>query len=106
MSGSHSAPGQLNRACTSGAGDPEETGISGLLSMLASVPDPRGRQGTQYPLEFILAVCVVATLAGAKNYRDIGSHAADMPQELLRKLGAKWSWFKLCYNYPSKSAIR
>jgi hypothetical protein len=37
----------------------------------------------------------VATLAGAANYREIGSHAADMPQELLKKLGAKWSWFKL-----------
>jgi len=56
--------------------------------------------------EFILAVCVVATPAGAANYREIGSHAADMPQELLKKLEAKWSWFKLRYNYPSKSAIR
>ena len=74
--------------------------------MLASVPDPRGRRGRQYPLEFILAVCVVATLAGAENFLAIGSHAADMPQELLKKLGAKWSWFKLRYNYPSKSAIR
>ena len=53
-----------------------------------------------------MAVCVVATLAGAANYREIGSHAADMPQELLRKLGARWSWFKLRYSYPSKSAIR
>jgi predicted transposase YbfD/YdcC len=103
---SHSAPGQSNRAWTAGAGDPEEADISGLLSMLASVPDPRGRRGRQYPLEFILAVCVVATLAGAVNYREIGSHAADMPQELLRRLGAKWSWFKLRYKYPSKSAIR
>ena len=74
--------------------------------MLASVPDPRSPQGRQYPLVFILAVCVVATLAGATNYREMGSHAADMPQELLEKLGAKWSWFKLRYKYPSKSAIR
>ena len=103
---SHSAPGQSNRAWAAGAGDPEEADISGLLSMLASVPDPRGRRGRQYPLEFILAVCVVATLAGAVNYREIGSHAADMPQELLKRLGAKWSWFKLRYKYPSKSAIR
>ena len=73
--------------------------------MLASVPDP-GRQGRRYPLEFILAVCVVATLAGAENYREIGSHAADMPQGLLKKIGAKWCWFKLRYNCPSKSAIR
>lgn len=106
MSFSHSAPGQSSHARTPEAGDPEETDISGLLRMLASVPDPRGRRGMQYPLEFSLAVCVVATLAGAKNYREIGSHAADMPQELLKKLGARWSWFKLRYAYPSKSAIR
>ena len=106
MSVSHSAAGPSSRACTPGAGDPEEADISGLLSMLASVPDPRGRRGRQYPLEFILAVCIVATLAGAANYREIGSHAADMPQALLKKLGAKWSWFKLRYNYPGKSAIR
>ena len=55
--------------------------------MLASVPDPRGLQGRQYSLEFILTICVVAVLAGAKNYREIGSHAADMPQELMKKLG-------------------
>jgi DDE family transposase len=103
---SHSALGQSSRACTAEAGDLEEADISGLLSMLASVTDPRDRRGRQYPLEFILAVCVVATLAGAANYREIGSHAADMPQELLKKLEVKWSWFKLRYNYPSKSAIR
>ena len=106
MSVSHSAPGQSSHACTSGEGNPEDADISGLLSMLASVPDPRSRRGRQYPLVFILAVCVVAMLAGAKNYREIGSHAADMPQDLLKKLGAKWSWFKLRYTFPGKSAIR
>ena len=74
--------------------------------MLATVPDPRGLQGRQYSLGFILTICVVAVLAGAKNYREIGSHAADMPQELMKKLGAKWNWFKFRYGYPGKSAIR
>ncbi len=106
MSVSHSAPGQSSHVDAAGAGDPEEADISSLLSMLASVPDPRGLQGRQYPLEFILAICIVAVLAGAKNYREIGSHAADMPQELMRKLGAKWNWFKFRYGYPGKSAIR
>jgi predicted transposase YbfD/YdcC len=57
-------------------------------------------------LEFVLAVCVVAMLAGAKNYREIAGHAADIPQPLLGKLGAEWSWFKLRYKYPSQSTIR
>ena len=29
-----------------------------------------------------------------------------MPQSLLRKLGAEWSWFRLRYKHPSKSTIR
>ena len=106
MSVSHSAPGQSSHTCAAGAGNPEEADISSLLRMLAAVPDPRGLQGRQYSLGFILTICVVAVLAGAKNYREIGSHAADMPQELMKKLGAKWNWFKFRYGYPGKSAIR
>jgi hypothetical protein len=30
-------------------------------------------------LEFVLAVCVVATLVGAKNYREVASHATGIP---------------------------
>lgn len=86
--------------------NPGDADISGLLGRLASVLDPRSPHGKQHLLEFILAVCVVATLAGARNYQEIARHAADMPQPLLEKLGAKWSWFKMCYRYPSKSAIR
>ena len=52
--------------------------------MLASVLDPRSPRGKKHQLEFILAVCVVATLAGARNYREIAGHAADMPQPLLK----------------------
>ena len=74
--------------------------------MLASVTDPRSPQGIQHILEFVLVVCVVAMLAGAKNYREIAGHAADIPQPLLRKLGAEWSWFRLRYKYPSESTIR
>ena len=74
--------------------------------MLASVTDPRSPQGIQHALEFVLAVCVVATLAGAKNYREIAGHAADIPQPLLKKLGAEWCWFRLRYKHPSESTIR
>jgi predicted transposase YbfD/YdcC len=80
--------------------------ISSLLAMLASVPDPRSPQGIQHFLEFVLAVCVVAMLAGARNYREIASHAADIPQPLLRKLGASWNWFRHRCKYPSESTIR
>src|SRR5271157_4191696 len=90
-------------ACGPSSPDADATGnesagnadISSLLGMLASVTDPRSPQGIQHALVFVLAVCVVAMLAGAKNYREIAGHAADMPQSLLGKLGAEWSWFRV-----------
>ncbi len=107
MSVSHSAPGPSSaNAIAAGNENPEDTDISGLLSILASVLDPRSRHGKQHQLEFILAVCVVAILAGARNYQEIARQAADMPQPLLKKLGARWCWFNLRYKYPSRSTIR
>lgn len=107
MSFSHSAcaPSSYD-VCTAENKGTEDTDISSLLGMLASVTDPRSPQGIQHALEFVLAVCVVATLAGAKNYREIAGHAADIPQSLLKKLGAEWNWFRLRYKHPSESTIR
>ena len=79
--------------------------ISSLLEMLGSVPDPRDPRGTRYALSFVLAVCLVATLAGARNYAEIARRARDMPQSLLKKLGAKWDWFKFRYQLPSLSVM-
>jgi predicted transposase YbfD/YdcC len=79
--------------------------ISSLLEMLGSVPDPRDPRGTRYAISFVLAVCVVATLAGARNYAEIARRARDMPQVLLKKLGAKWDWFKFRYQLPGVSVM-
>ena len=78
----------------------------GLLGMLGSVPDPRDPRGKRHALAFVLVVCVVATLAGAKNYREIAGNAAGMPRPLLKKPGAKWDWFNFRYSYPSMQTIR
>jgi predicted transposase YbfD/YdcC len=107
VSVSHSVPGPSSPdACAAGNEAAEDADVSSLLGMLASVTDPRSARGKQHALGFVLAVCVVATLAGAKNYREIASHAADMPQALLKKLGAKWNWFRIRYQWPSMSVIR
>lgn len=89
-----------------GSADTENADISSLLEMLGIVRDPRDPRGKQHALTFVLAVCVVATLAGAKNYAEIARRARDMPQPLLKKLGAKWNWFTLRYQRPSMSVIR
>ena len=57
--------------------------------MLAQVPDPRRRRGKRYLLVFVLTVAVACTLAGARNFREIGENAADLPQGLLGRLGGR-----------------
>lgn len=74
--------------------------------MVSCIPDPRKRRGKQYSLAFILAASVVASLAGAKNYKEISDVIADMPQSLLQKLGAKWNWFGSRCQCPGEKAIR
>lgn len=62
---------------------------SGLLEVLAQVSDPRRRRGRRFALVFMLAVAVACVLAGAKNFREIGDQAADLPQDLLAALGGQ-----------------
>ena len=54
-----------------------------MLEVLALVPDTRKRRGRRFALVFILAVAVACVLAQAKSFREIGDHAADLPQEVL-----------------------
>jgi hypothetical protein len=54
----------------------------------------------------VLGVAVVATLAGAANYRELGSVAADLPQELLCVLGARWDVAKLRFVALSAGTLR
>jgi predicted transposase YbfD/YdcC len=61
--------------------------VPGLLEVLALVPDTRKRRGRRFALVFILAVAVACVLAQAKSFREIGDHAADLPQEVLARLG-------------------
>lgn len=79
--------------------------ISELMEMLAEIPEFRGAKGREYALSFILAVCVVAALAGAKNYREIATVADGISQRQLRLLGAKWNYFGNCYRSPRQTAI-
>lgn len=74
--------------------------------MLRQVKDSRAARGKMYELYFVLAVAVVATLAGASNYRQIGRRAADLPQLLLAQLGAPYDYFRAAYTAPSESTIR
>ena len=54
---------------------------------------------------FVLAICVVATLAGARNYREIATVAEGICQCQLRVLGAEWDYFGKRYKCPRRTTI-
>ena len=80
--------------------------IPGLLSLLAAVPDPRRNRGRRFALVFVLAVAVVAVLAGATNFREVGDQAADLSQRLLERLGGRRHPLKGAIVAPSEKRIR
>jgi predicted transposase YbfD/YdcC len=80
--------------------------VPGLLAVLALVPDPRKPRGRRYCLVFVLAVAAACTLAGAKTFRELGDHAADLPQGVLRDLGGKRHPLRRKVISPSEARIR
>lgn len=87
-------------------GDAEQYNVSSLLEMLKQVTDPRSPQGKIHELEFVLAAAVVATLAGATSYRELGSRVNDLSQRLLEKIGAARDRFTGVFLAPSESTLR
>lgn len=78
----------------------------GLLQVLAQVADPRKRRGRRYRLVFVLAVAVVCVLAGARSFRELGDQAADLPQEVLARLGGKPHPLRRTIIAPSETRLR
>jgi predicted transposase YbfD/YdcC len=83
-----------------------EKKVPGLLEMLAQVPDLRKRRGRRYELVFVLAVAACCALAGAKSYREIGDQAADLPQDVLARLGGRIRPLKRAIIAPGEKRIR
>ena len=77
-----------------------------MLEMLAGISDPRDPRGVRHRLVAVLGVAVVATLAGAANFRELGSVAADLPQGLLGLLGARWDPLRGRLAAPSAGTLR
>ena len=84
----------------------DEKKVPGLLEMLAQVPDTRKKRGRRYALVFVLAVAACCALAGAKTYREIGDQAADLPQDVLARLGGRIHPLKRAIIAPSEKRIR
>ena len=80
--------------------------VSSLLGMLAGISDPRDARGIRHSLLAVVGTAVVATLAGAANFRELGSVAADLPQRLLRMLDARWDRDRARFAAPSGATLR
>jgi hypothetical protein len=77
--------------------------VPGLLGVLARVPDPRRRR---HGLAFVLAVAAVCALAGARSFREAGDQAADLPQDVLARLGGRPHPLRRKIIAPSEKRIR
>lgn len=97
------SPGAVEESSARGE---EDLNITSLLDMLGKLADPRKQRGKRHGLVFLLACAVIAVLAGASNYRQIASQAKDLPQSLLARLGARYSWFSRRYSAPSAATVR
>jgi predicted transposase YbfD/YdcC len=58
--------------------------VAELHALFAQVPDPRQPRGVRHQIGAVLTVMVFAVLAGARNFREAGDRAADLPAPLLQ----------------------
>ena len=66
----------------------DDAGAARLRGFLRAVGDLRGRRGRVYPLEYVLALPLVAGMAGDGELDAAGEWAASAPEELLVRLAA------------------
>ncbi len=79
---------------------------TGLLARLGRLPEHRSARGIRHSVSSILAVAIVATMSGAKSFRGIGEAAADLPQEVLARLGCKFHPVRQRYIPPAENTLR
>ena len=84
--GKRPGQGELVRESVPCRWDDEE--ITRLRGFLRTVDDLRGRQGRVYPLEFLLALPLLAGMAGDRELDAAAEWTATAPGELLARLGA------------------
>lgn len=65
-----------------------------------------GSEDARFTVVFMLAVAVACVLAGAESFREMGDHAADLPQEVVARLGGKPHPLRREIIAPSEKRIR
>ena len=78
----------------------------GLIWHFQQLADPRKRRGIRHDAASILAVATCAVISGARSLSAMGEWAADLSQDMLRRLGCRYHPEKLVYIPPSEPTIR
>ena len=78
----------------------------GLLEHMARIRDPRKPRGIRHDQTSVLAVVICALLSGTKSFIGIGEWAANLSQEMLKRLGCKYSDRLEKYIPPSEPTLR
>lgn len=89
---------------TSNVVSPER--VADLREYLSRVPDPRARRGVRHSVGSLLALAAAAVLAGARSFAAIGEWIADVPQQVLAVLGARFDAGQARYLAPEESTVR
>jgi hypothetical protein len=71
-----------------------------LMELLEGISDPRGARGKRHPLPALLALAVVAMLAGISSYEGIVQFGKERGWEFLQSLGftTRWGLCKATYS--------
>ena len=78
----------------------------GLVWRFEQLKDHRKKRGIRHGAASILAVAACAVLSGSRSLLAIGEWAADLPQDLLRRLGCRRHPETGVYIPPSEPTIR
>jgi predicted transposase YbfD/YdcC len=79
--------------------------ICALLTVFGGLADPRSPRGIRHELASVLTITVLAVLAGARNFREAGDRAAELPPDLLIAAGARIHPATAAPQAPSSATI-
>jgi predicted transposase YbfD/YdcC len=82
-----------------------EFDISNLLNKIGRILDTRGSRGKVYVQSYVLAITIVAMLAGGTKIASIARWTRRIPQPMLAVLGAPYCYFLERYRTPSEKVI-
>ncbi len=77
-----------------------------LFDLLRKLPDVRKRRGKRHGFATVLAIAIVAVLAGARGYTAIAEVAGRLTQNQLKRVRARYDRQTRRFQAPSEPTIR